>query len=321
MKQKLEHRLIDDPAFIDWVVAPTEVSENYWKGWLKENPGRETELKETKLFLQHIHFSDNSAHLNESVLLDRIHLHIESSRTSPRFKLKYLMGIAASIALILTAWFFFPSPSSFQTPYSEIKQINLPDGSFVTLNANSELQILGKWKNGEDRNVHLTGEAYFDVSKSPTQGGTKFNVHTSNGIIKVLGTKFNVKDREDNFSIALDEGKIAFKSPQAEFDLIPGEVILEDENDQISKSFQDTKTFSSWKSMEINLENLTLLEVANVLEEFHAVNVKFENDALKQRLLKSGRVDYSNLEDFLNILQKAYNINFTQEGRTITFAY
>lgn len=68
-------------------------------------------------------------------------------------------------------------------------KIHLPDGSQVWVNSGSSLTYEDNF-NGSTREVHLDGEAYFDVIKDASR---PFVVHTTGIDIKVLGTAFNVK--------------------------------------------------------------------------------------------------------------------------------
>jgi ferric-dicitrate binding protein FerR (iron transport regulator) len=320
MKHELEHNLITDPKFIDWVVAPSKVSEEYWRNWLEKNLGRSKEFEEAKFFLTHIHFIDNSARLNESKLLNQIHKQIEA-KNPPKLMARYFLGIVASIALIFCAWFFFPSNiDNFQTQFSEIKELTLPDGSSVVINANTELKIMGDWDAKDDRNVYLTGEAYFNVTETPSVGSSKFNVHTSKGIIKVLGTKFNVKDRIEEFSVALDQGKVTFEAEEETLNLSTGEVIIET-GEKLLKEVHDTQNFSTWKAMKMNLANVKLQEIANVLEDFHGIKITLDKSALKTRPIYEGLLDYSDLKTSLKTINLVYGTNSKQDGQNITLYY
>jgi len=74
-------------------------------------------------------------------------------------------------------------------PGSRMTQIQLPDGSVVRLNSSSSLAY-GKNFGKNLREVSLTGEAFFDVTKDSSH---PFIIHTNVIDIKVLGTAFNVK--------------------------------------------------------------------------------------------------------------------------------
>ena len=75
----------------------------------------------------------------------------------------------------------------FATGYNEQKQISLPDGSSVWLNASSQISYDSK----APRTLNLEGEAFFDVAKDKEH---PFTVETPDNIkITALGTSFNVK--------------------------------------------------------------------------------------------------------------------------------
>ena len=58
--------------------------------------------------------------------------------------------------------------------------------------------------NSESRKVFLSGEAFFDVKK----GINPFIISTEYAEITVLGTKFNVRSREDGFEVGVNEGAV-----------------------------------------------------------------------------------------------------------------
>jgi len=85
-------------------------------------------------------------------------------------------------------------------------QIQLPDGSVVRLNSSSSLTYdknFGK----NIREVSLTGEAFFEVTKDSSH---PFIIHTNVIDIKVVGTAFNVKSypNETNTETSLIRGKV-----------------------------------------------------------------------------------------------------------------
>ena len=79
---------------------------------------------------------------------------------------------------------------------------SLPDNSEVVLNSGSEIQYK-KWNWDNNRSLNLEGEAFFKVAK-----GKKFEVNTTVGKVTVLGTQFNVKQRENYFDVSCYEGKV-----------------------------------------------------------------------------------------------------------------
>lgn len=92
----------------------------------------------------------------------------------------------------------------FETARAETNSVNLADGSVITLNVLSKIEVE---YTPEARNIRLLeGEAYFKVSPDHSR---PFVVSTSNGGVQALGTEFNTRLMEDGtFSVTLTEGSI-----------------------------------------------------------------------------------------------------------------
>lgn len=76
--------------------------------------------------------------------------------------------------------------------------INLPDGSSVLLQKAGKLSYDTKMFGGEKREVYLSGEAFFEVTKNPAK---PFFVYANELITKVLGTSFTIKAFPDEKQI------------------------------------------------------------------------------------------------------------------------
>jgi ferric-dicitrate binding protein FerR (iron transport regulator) len=103
--------------------------------------------------------------------------------------------------------------------------VELPDGSRVKLNANSELSLAKDWEIGENRKVYLTGEAFFEVKKIP-ETGAKFSVICKGINIEVLGTSFNVFSRDEETEVYLEEGQVKLDHGKDIIIMDPGEFIV-----------------------------------------------------------------------------------------------
>ncbi|HTL08700.1 MAG TPA: FecR family protein, partial [Chitinophagaceae bacterium] len=121
-----------------------------------------------------------------------------------------LWGSIAAAALLVVALFYYNRTGTHntiretvqvqegKTPFNasiektnrtdSVQIILLPDQSRVELAANSTLAYTAKDFTSK-REVHLTGEAFFTVTKMPS---SPFMVYTSNMVTKVLGTSFRV---------------------------------------------------------------------------------------------------------------------------------
>ncbi|WP_431215534.1 hypothetical protein ACQ86N_13075 [Puia sp. P3] len=76
-----------------------------------------------------------------------------------------VMAVLAGIYLLRPM--LIHSTPELHTAYGEVRESRLPDGSSVVVNADSKLVFSQGWEDGKDREVWLTGEAFFHVAKTP----------------------------------------------------------------------------------------------------------------------------------------------------------
>ena len=234
-------------------------------------------------------------------------------------------AIAASVTglLLLAAagWLILnPRPTTYQTAYGETQSIVLPDGSAVTLNANSSLTVADDFR--EQREVWLQGEAFFEVEKvrDPDQAAyTKFIVHTNRLQVEVLGTTFNVQDWAKKTRVVLESGKVQLTSAtNQQLALEPGELAEVSEADQtIQKKRVNPGLYSAWTQNRLLCDETPLQEVALVIEHRYGKRVVFEDTGLRNRLV-TGSIPIHDLSLLTEVLQESLAITIqTYEDRLI----
>ncbi len=105
--------------------------------------------------------------------------------------------------LVAYAERLFSPSDTFATAVAQIKDVQLEDGSLVTLGAASELDV--SFTPTERRVVLGRGEAYFEVTKDPAR---PFFVDAGNATVRVVGTRFDVHYGTDTVRIAVLEGGV-----------------------------------------------------------------------------------------------------------------
>lgn len=246
------------------------------------------------------------------------------------------VSVAASIALVVCAGVWYAATNvkdtvvdnsnSYKTDFSKTKKITLPDGSKVTLNANSELKLSSSWDEKAERQVWLEGEAYFEVEKKP---GThqKFIVHTKDLDVEVLGTKFNVNTRHDNAIVSLEEGKIKLsvkgetktlskeKITTQTIEMKPGEVVKLDSVINLATE-QNVNFRSGWVRNEFHFNNTSLKEIRNLIYDTYGYTVEVNDEELLKRTI-SGDLRAANLKELVDVLQIAFKLKMTIENKTV----
>ncbi len=222
------------------------------------------------------------------------------------------LKIAAVFAIFFAGYVFINSlDTTIETQIAEKKTFLLPDESKVVLNANSTIEFNEKnWNN--NRSIHINGEAYFNVSK-----GNKFSIQTKEGIVSVLGTKFNVFARENNLQVKCFEGLVSIAFNDTLIKLPAGEKLIIKEHEIINHSTLNKKT-PSWINGESSFDNATLLDVIKELELQYPIKVTSNNIDLNRRY--SGSFLHKNLNLALRLICEPLNLSFeNNEKGNVTF--
>ncbi|MEW4924946.1 FecR family protein [Algibacter sp. 2305UL17-15] len=185
---------------------------------------------------------------------------------------KSFLKIAAVLVVLLTSsyFLFFNTTKSFTTELAQTETLYLPDNSEVILNAQSKLTFNKKeWK--KSRTLDLDGEAFFKVTK-----GEQFTVHTDAGTIQVLGTQFNVKERDNYFEVKCYEGSVSVTQNNNKVILTPGKTFRIVNGELVAmKDFNAENP--SWLSKESSFENVPLWQVIDELEIQYDITISAEN--------------------------------------------
>lgn len=189
-------------------------------------------------------------------------------------------------------------------PYGTVTRITLPDHSHVTLNSGSTLVYPALFR--DERQVSLSGEGYFDVTRN---SAAPFTVRAAHISVEVLGTRFGVKayDDDDVTVLTLEEGSV--KAIPANEDTDVGillkpeqQLILNNRTGEIRRQVVNTHEYTSWKDGTLTFRDMTWDEIAVILERRFNVDIHITSDRIKNErfvaLFKHGE----NLEQILDKL-------------------
>ncbi|OIQ28164.1 MAG: anti-sigma factor [Bacteroidetes bacterium MedPE-SWsnd-G2] len=261
--------------------------------WLDHNltAEEEKEFRALNDYDELIKLSESSAQFkapdfdSETVFKNVIH---NTSKTSSINWNSPFLKIAALLIVALGIYFgTSTSEMHIQTLAAEKTNLNLPDLSEVMLNADSELTYNPEnW--AKNRSLSLNGEAYFKVAK-----GSKFNVNTKTGIVSVLGTQFNVKDRENYFEVRCFEGRVNVNYNTTNTILTAGDSFLIIDGKLIAKE-KEALTQPHWI---INKSQFSSIPYKQVLAEFERqYNVTFDASGIDTNQLFTGTFVHNNYD-------------------------
>jgi transmembrane sensor len=217
--------------------------------------------------------------------------------------LSNLVRIAAVFLILITSFFFFylNVDTSLQTAGAEKTELYLPDASKVVLNAHTRVEYKkNSWK--FSRHIRLDGEAFFSVAR-----GSKFDVETSGGLVSVLGTQFNVKNRENYFEVVCYEGLVEVQSSGETSKLSAGNAfrLL---NGKIEVFDKVTTPVPDWMVNESSFRSVPFGQVILEFERQYGVKITVNDVDLDQ--LFTGKFMHNNQEIALKAITIPLNLNY-----------
>ncbi|MGK0414832.1 MAG: transmembrane sensor [Polaribacter sp.] len=226
---------------------------------------------------------------------------------------KSMLAMAAAIALFFSISTFLDFRDvSFESDFGEMKTIALLDESEVILNAKSTVSYNKKeWKN--NRNVRLTGEAFFKVKK-----GSTFNVITDYGTVSVLGTQFNVNTQKDFFEVICYEGRVKVVHQNNEYILTPSKSVRIVNDIKTEETLALSAKKPNWILGESNFRSVPLKIVINALEK--QFNIKINSNSIDESIVFTGSFNHKDLSIALAAVFKTVNISYQIKNNTITLS-
>src|SRR5690625_727006 len=222
--------------------------------------------------------------------------------------------IVAGLIIVLITGFLLKDKLLYKTyraDYGMTQIVHLPDGTEIHLNANSTLRASRWMKWLPTREVWVTGEAYFSVKQTPDR--RIFMVHTPQLDVEVLGTKFNIRDRNESAKVVLQEGKVKVMctSENKGFALLEeaGDIAEVSRGRNMTTRQEDPTLHTVWKEKKLKFEETALSEVLKSIREYYGIGIIAPDTTLLQRKF-TGTLPNDNLEIVLRSLNNIYSSEF-----------
>jgi ferric-dicitrate binding protein FerR (iron transport regulator) len=199
----------------------------------------------------------------------------------------------------------------------QISKVELPDGSVVWLNSGSKITC-NNYFSANNRELTLTGEAYFDVQRNETM---PMLVSCEGLKVKVLGTRFNINsfNVENAVEVVLEEGSVELINTIINdnfYRMKPGERVNVDlETSQYSARMVNTTRYTSWREGVINIYDLSIEDLVRRLEKRY--NQKFELAPEVKELRYTFTIENEPLEDVLKLMERITPVKVKQTDETI----
>jgi transmembrane sensor len=243
-----------------------------------------------------------------------------------RYKRFYIaVGTAASIILtvLIFSWFSQDKTLVYETAAAEHKEIFLADGSSVTLNARTKIEV--SFNKGSRDLFIAKGEAFFDVAKDAHR---PFRVKANKSVIQAVGTQFNVRRRQKNIAVTVVEGIVEIKPPSSASSeplsdsagalgaadtvrLMQGQrAKINIRTNEVALSDVNPKSALAWVDNRLVFESSPMSDVVEDFNLHNTVKLMIVDTDLEQSLI-SGSFEANNWQSFVKYLEASETIRVT----------
>lgn len=203
------------------------------------------------------------------------------------------------------------------TPRGGEYKIRLPDGTFVQLNSNTSLKYPVRFDSIK-REVHLSGEAYFEVTKEENR---PFYVITDVAKIKVYGTSFNINTRLNNqLQATLVDGSIGIfvQGDSREYIMRPRQQAeVNNDNKEIAIRDIDPYPYTAWKDGIFLFDNERLETIMEKLALWYDVELFYQNETVKNVRFTGYLKRYDTIDVILDAIEATVSATFIINKRTV----
>lgn len=206
------------------------------------------------------------------------------------------------------------------------KQLVLADGSKIWLNAASTLKYPAVFT-GSERVVELSGEAFFEVTKS---AGKPFRVLIKDAEVEVLGTHFNIMayENEPISKTTLIDGAVRFESGAKQIELNPGEQAVvrypasNSDEVQVEVRRVDADAALSWRKGYVDLVDADLQTAMRALKRYYNVEIQYAQGVPKTPAITAGIILQDGLKHNLKLLEAQFpGFHFNYDGKIVTVTH
>jgi ferric-dicitrate binding protein FerR (iron transport regulator) len=220
------------------------------------------------------------------------------------------------IAALVTGSYFYLTPQRLQTAVGEQRSVVLGDGSLVTLNTSSSIEVhLAK----DRRTVKLlAGEALFQVAHDAKR---PFDVTTGDTTVRAVGTQFDVDRRAASTTVTVVEGQVAVLTApdgthggkQTTLPLSAGEQLTLAPRSARQPVRTDVATAIAWTQRKLIFEHRQLGEVAAEFNRYNRQIIEIRSAELRNQEV-TGVFQANDPGSFLTFLSRLPGVTIQQSA-------
>lgn len=294
-----------------------KVEVDAWRTNAAENEEKFSELKLMFLDLKGFSYykSIGELNLNPEKSWENFRQTNNVRSIKPTSYLHYAASIVVIISAAIGIYLYQNQPTEITlAEITEVQDVQLADGSEISLNEGSSLQYVEPFQNNE-RRLKLEGEAYFKVSKNPDK---PFVVEVENVEVRVLGTRFYINRPEANqVDVLVEEGKVLVSyNDQHEIVEIGQSLSVNTNENTLTETIEhETGVDTFWKTRKLVFDLTSIQEVVEVINKAYDSSVSLEGPTEDCALTVT--FDNESFDNVLEVISSTLNYEVVKDQGSI----
>lgn len=218
---------------------------------------------------------------------------------------QYAIAASIVVAACLSVYLTLLSDNIIEVTANIQEKLDLPDGSSIELSKGSYLKYnASDWE--ENRTVELKGEAFFEVEK-----GEPFRVQLTQGEVSVLGTSFNILEKQKSLEVICYTGKVKVEAYEKTQILKAGQSV----EIQLNSIELDSVYLNEpiWVDQVASYKKVKLSKVLEQFNQWYDVSIVGQHDT---SLIYTGQFPVNDIEVALEQLFGPFDIDYHYAAET-----
>lgn len=270
---------------------------------LRQLRGFDLDLKDSSVIWQHINSQLNAPDVTGQTKT-------KSSKTISWLRFIIIGAGLFLLGFLLSQWFGSKGKVITSPKAQTVNQVIADNTQFILSPGSSIDFDESTWSSARD--IHLAGHVYFDVSTGP-----KFTVKTQAGSITVLGTQFEVWEKDGSMKVNCLEGRVEVMNLKGQ-----SEIITKNESVYINDGILNAKSAHSLQKAEFltsryNYEKISIVSLAEELERYYNIDVTL--DQIDTNINFSGILILDDVDKACSYIAETLNLKYERMSSGIKF--
>ena len=338
--------LLENEAFVEWVLHPNKTSDQYWEAWIRQDSSRAPQVAQARDILKRLAPSQ-PIDTRPMDIWQGVQQRLQADRTLSTRPYRPIWTAAAACLLLVGAGLLYrythstasaarpvaaavihsqgPENLQYRNSGTHAEKVYLVDGSVITLEPNSSLSY-PRFLDRERREVTLRGNAFFEIARDPNR---PFLVRSGDIVTQVLGTSFRViaDPGKDDIHVAVRTGKVSVYKSE-DFDrgheafcvLLPYQEAVFHKKEQnlafVPNAGAQIMVPPVAEALSMNFDDVPVTNILDQLGKMYHIHIQYDRDSLQQCRLTTS-LQEEKLTDKLDIICKAINANYRTRDNDI----